>query len=318
MNKSWNKLKLAIEKHRSSNNVFWKVLVFGKDFFLKLHFFISNFSAHYYIISFYHGFKNRKLFKNVKTYCMFIGYPRTSGTLIESLLDAHPNIIIANDLHTLKVIQKGRLRKNQLYYLLLNNSRNFTKNGREETDYSYKVSNQWQGRFKNLEVIGDKKGGGSTKILHKHPELLKKLKDLVGVRIKFIHVIRNPYDTITTSARGGNQLLRKVTNSYLKKKIGMHFFLVKTVDKLKKELDPKDIIDIRHESFIKNPKVELRKLCTFLGVEASNDYLNDCASIVYKTPHKSRYDVRWSPELISLVKKNINKFDFLKGYSYDN
>ncbi|HDY67890.1 MAG TPA: sulfotransferase [Candidatus Scalindua sp.] len=305
MNRSWNKLKLEIEKRRSSNNVFWKVLVFGKDLVWKL------FSP-----TFYYEFKNRKLFQNIKTYCMFICYPRTGSTLMESLLDAHPNIIIAHELNALKYVQKG-FRRNQLYYLLLNNSRNFTKERRGATGYSYEVLNQWQGRFKNLEVIGDKKALLSIKILHSHPELFKKLKDLVRVRIKFIHVIRNPYDTITTSTRAGNQVLKKVTSSDIKKTIDWHFSLVKMVDKLKKELDSKDIIEIRHESFIKNPKLNLKKMCAFLGVEASDDYLNDCASIVYKSPHKSRYDIKWTPELIRLVKKKINKFDFLKGYSYD-
>ncbi len=40
-------------------------------------------------------------------YCMFIGYPRSGHSLIGSLLDAHPNIIISHELNVLKKLYMG-------------------------------------------------------------------------------------------------------------------------------------------------------------------------------------------------------------------
>ena len=36
-------------------------------------------------------------FNKLETFLLFIGYPRSGSTLIGSLLDAHPNVIIANE-----------------------------------------------------------------------------------------------------------------------------------------------------------------------------------------------------------------------------
>src|SRR5215207_7292340 len=95
---------------------------------------------------------------------MFIGYPRSGHSLVGALLDAHPNAIIAHELNALECVEKG-VDKGCIFQLVLENSRKFAKSGRRWEGYSYKVSNQWQGRFERLLVIGDKKGGGSTRIL---------------------------------------------------------------------------------------------------------------------------------------------------------
>ena len=77
-------------------------------------------------------------------------------------------------------------------------------------------------------------------------------------------------------------------------------------------------MELRHETFINSPKTYLIELCHFLGVDAPDDYLNNCASIVFKSPHKSRYEVQWRSELIEIVSKRINEFPFLHGYSYED
>jgi hypothetical protein len=139
----------------------------------------------------------RELFAGVKTYCMFLGYPRSGHSLVGSLLDAHPNVIIAHELDVLKHVQ-ARFSTNQIFYLLLENSRKLAARGRGYSGYSYEVANQWQGRFRELHVIGDKKGGGSSTRLHSNPGLLDSLCKTIGIKTKFVHVIRNPYDCITT------------------------------------------------------------------------------------------------------------------------
>ena len=52
-----------------------------------------------------------------------------------------------------------------------------------------------------LQVIGDKKGGGTTMELTEKPHMfsiLKELNETVGIPLKFIHVIRNPFAVIST------------------------------------------------------------------------------------------------------------------------
>ncbi|MDQ4062826.1 MAG: sulfotransferase, partial [Actinomycetota bacterium] len=94
-----------------------------------------------YPASYYKGRKNRELFESVGTYCMFIGYPRSGHSLVGSLLDAHPQTIIAHELDALKLVEAG-FDKLQLYQLLLDNSRRFARGGREWTGYDYEVPHQ--------------------------------------------------------------------------------------------------------------------------------------------------------------------------------
>lgn len=260
----------------------------------------------------YGSFKNEGLFSGVKTYCMFIGYPRSGHSLIGSLLDAHPKMIIANELGTLKYIA-ARFNRRQIYYLLLENSRRLASGGRRTVDFSYHVPRQWQGRFNQLQVLGDKHGEGSTLRLRARPWLLQRLRKTVGIHVKLIHVIRNPYDSITTVRIKAKRPQRDLSES-----VEYYFSLCETVNKLKGQINSADLFELKHESFVENPKAVLEKLCSFLGVEASQDYLNDCASIVFKSPHKSRYETSWSQDWIERVKCKIENFRFLQGYTYEN
>ena len=180
--------------------------------------------------------------------------------------------------------------------------------------YIYDVPNQWYGRFQKLQVIGDKHGEGATLRLQKRPRLLSHLRKTIDGKIKFIHVVRNPYDNISTICKRAE---KHDLNPDLKKCIEYYFSLCAAVVSIKKHVESTDIFEFRHESFIVEPKDYLKILCQFLEVEPSENYLNDCASIVYKSPHKSRYVIAWDLELINTVKERMEKFPFLNGYSYD-
>jgi hypothetical protein len=256
--------------------------------------------------------KDKKTFQNVDKYCMFIGYPRSGHSLVGSLLDAHPNIIIAHELNALNFVDMG-FNQQQIYYLILKNSRKLATQGRESSGYSYEVHHQWQGKFRDLKVIGDKKGGDSTSKLRYKPELLNVLQNKIDVPAKFIHVIRNPYDNISTMYTRSKKKDKKLADS-----INQYFYLCDTIAQLKQQINQGDMIDIRHEKIISNPKFWLNEICNFLGIDAGDDYLDDCANIIYQSPNKSRHKVQWNDELIETVKNKMNQYDFLSGYSYED
>ena len=266
-----------------------------------------------YVETYLPSLLKEKLFADVATYCMFIGHGRSGSTLIGSLLDAHPNAIIAHELNALKHIQAGFSRR-QLYYLLLRNSELYAANGRKAGGYEYTVENQWQGKFKQLRVIGDKKATSAAKKLCAKPHLLQKLAKVTDEKIRLIHVVRNPYDNIASKSRARKEDL---TDS-----IGPYFDNCRTVMDIRKQIAANHGTDIKmlrikHETFIDDPQGQLGELCRFLEIETSQDYLDDCANIVFKSPQRSRHKVNWSRDLIDLVDKEIDKIPFLQGYSYD-
>jgi len=245
-------------------------------------------------------------FSDLDTFCTFIGYPRSGHSLIGSLLDAHPNAIIADELDALRFLQAG-FSRNQVFYLMLRNSRLAAAGGRERTGYHYQVPGQWQGRFERLRVIGDKKGGVTENRLRHDASLLESLPGRLGIKTKFIHVMRNPYDVICTLYKRQRTPLRPAADVF--------FSLCEAVAQIKSRV-PQDVFDLRHETFIDDPKEGLKNLCTFLGLSGADEYYSACASIVYRSPHESRRDIVWPDDLLAAVAARMKQFDFLEGYSF--
>jgi hypothetical protein len=266
-----------------------------------------------YLRASYKSYPNKDLFEDVQAYCMFVGYPKSGHSLLGSLLDAHPNALIAHELDALRYLKAG-FGRSQLYQLLLENSRKYARAGREWNVYSYQVPNQWQGRFQRLALIGDKKGGVSTVRLDANPGLLHKLRKTVGVPVKFIHVVRNPYDNIVAMYKRPPQHVRDpslgaIVEDYLAR--------CKRNARLKERLGSGAVFDLRHESFVEDPWCSLRELCGFLDLGYDEDYLEACASVVFQSQHKSRYEIEWDAASLAAVRAGIRKFDFLEGYSYE-
>ena len=267
-----------------------------------------------YLPAYYRGLKGAQVFAEVETFCLFIGYSRSGHTLVGSLLDAHPNVIIGHEMGVLKYIRAGFGRA-QICQLLLENSRAFTAAGRTSKGFSYVVPHQPQGTFTRLQVIGDKMGEDATLRLHTWPWLLRRLRETLRMRVKLIHVIRNPYDNISTMSMKTRKLERK---GDLKRCIDFYFSLCESVEEIKAQTNESDFFDLRHEAFLERPRDGLRDLCNFLGVDSSDEYLDACAMVVSGSPHKSRYETQWSEALIALVDSKIKQVPFLYGYSYSD
>lgn len=234
--------------------------------------------------------------------------------MIGSILDAHENMIVGLELNVLRYIKLG-FSRNQILCLILNNSKHHAKKGRSWMGYSYHVKDQWQGKFSRLLVLGDKKGGMTSRILYYYPDLLTKAQKRLGCKIRFIHVIRNPYDIITTRARHGKTKDLELDEKIIDNTIDNFFMDVESVNRLKM-LEQSEIFDLRFENFIMKPEESLKNLCNFLGVKTTGEYLKSCKEIIYETPHKSRFEYDWSPELIRKVNAEIQKYPFLKDYSF--
>lgn len=253
--------------------------------------------------------RNAEFFRDIRTYCIFVGYPRSGHSLIGSLLDAHPNIIIAHEMDALDFLQHG-FSRNQIFHLLLENSNQMAASGRRHSGYSYEVPNQWQGRFAKLEVLGDKRGARSALAFYQDPGLLDLLKRKIDKDLKFVHVIRNPYDVLAT-------MTRRSSSKTLDTNIDIFFTLCSGIIKLKNQLSPAQMFDLRLEFFVDDPKLHLRRLCSFMGVDADSRYLEDCAGIVFKSPKRSRFDIRWSRQSIQYVREQIESVRFLSGYTFE-
>ena len=239
---------------------------------------------------------------------MFIGQARSGSTLVGALLTAHPEVAIAHELDALKYVQRG-ISRNQLFALLLRHDRMFIEHGAHAQEFHYLVPNQWQGRFQKLKVIGDKRAAKTSMRLRESPELLGRLRDLVQLPLRMVHLVRNPFDNITTMSRRSGQSLPQTIDRYFVQTDG-NARLVQTCDR-------SELITMRHEDLIARPKENLKRLVEFIGLRADEQYLNDCAGILYEAPSKTRQKVAWTEELIDQVQSRIAKYPFLQGYTFE-
>jgi len=263
------------------------------------------------------SFFNRKKYKNISYFCFFIGYPRSGHTLIASLLDAHPNIVFGIELDAIQYYKLG-FNRDQIIYSLIKKSKDFTEKDKNMwTNYSYRIKDTHQGTYEKLKIIGDKYAGQGTLWLKENIYIFDDFSNKIKIPIKLIHVIRNPFDTITTMVKRQYEE-GKITDLYnfeLLRIIYNYFDRVRIIDKLKKT-KAYDIFDLYHEDFIKNPYQGTNDLINFLGETASHEYLVKCSGIVHDQPHRSRFEINWPQELIEFVEKFIKDYDFLKNYSY--
>ena len=253
------------------------------------------------------GLSDRTAFADVRTFCLFVGYPRSGHSMVGSLLNAHPDVVISHELDALRYVD-CRFRRDQLFHLILERDRAFAAAGRSvKRGFDYNVPDEWQGRYRKLLVIGDKRGNSSIRRLDKRPQVLDRLRNTVGVDVRIIHVVRNPFDNITTMASRAGCGLDKAIDRY--------FRSCEAIERME-AIAPGEVFDTSHEALIADPAGCLAELCAFLGVEASSDYLEHCASVVYHNPSRTRSTGEWTPERIKLVERRIAQLPFLDGYSY--
>jgi hypothetical protein len=260
-----------------------------------------------YLRSLVGGMRNRKLYAGVPKYCMFIGHPRSGHSLVGSLLDAHPEMVIAHELDVIRYVRLN-FSKNQLFDLIIRHDKEFTSSGRQWTGYNYTVPGQWQGKFRSLEVIGDKKGGDSTLQLRQNPGLLDKLEAKLNMPMLGIHVQRNPFDNIATISIKDNKTLDRAIDFY--------FELQETNGKLEEWFGDR-ILVFRHEALIESPKEHLSMLATHLGVAEDQSWIDACADVLFDSPNKSRHKVEWPTEAIDKVHSRIADHAELAGYSFE-
>lgn len=264
--------------------------------------------------------RDASLFDDVESYCFFIGYPRSGHSLIGSLIDAHPQAVIAQEEAAFRYID-ARFDRRRFFYQLEANAWRSAAEGRQLRDYRYAVPGQWQGRHDTIRMIGDKQAAGATIRLGLKPHLLDRLRRTVGVPLRVIHVVRNPFDTITTMAtRAADRVARKTggprPDPDLGEAAGRFNALSRTVVRLQERLGDA-VYELRHERFVADPAGRLRGLCAWLDLPVPDEYLAACASIVWDNPQRTRDREPWPDELRSSVDALIADSPHLSGYAFE-
>ena len=281
---------------------------------------------------------------SVRKFVFFVGYARSGHSIIGSLLDAHPNVIIAHEYALFeKWINDPQKHSNRrwLYTRLYNNSKCSYQQGHRKSKenrkgYSLHIASYWQGRYnQTIEVIGDKAGGMTTKTYAKavrrsNGQFVRAYNNLlttVNVPVITIHAVRNPFDNIATMLlyNTGNRA-RKLNTSLedpyddatlLEKQIRAYFSQVESVTRMVEELQL-NVTEIHSADLIGNPKGTMSRLCATLEIECTEKYLGVCSEKIFDSPSVTRHLVKWPPVLKRTVEQKIQNYEFLHRYTFDD
>lgn len=280
--------------------------------------------------------QNYSRFRGVDAFVQFIGFPRSGHSLIGSILDAHPQAIISHELDAMGLIKKG-FSEEVIYGLIRRNSAEFSRNGRYWNGFSYAVPGQPNGKANELTIIGDKKGDWAVRWCKKEPRLIKKVYGRIRAGCKWILVTRNPLDNIATMSLRKNKTYDKLRIASsdpdeFKTSLRAHQEqeeispvarddmiddyegLCESINEMKTTIPDGDQLYLQYERFCNDPKEEIRRLCHFLGVPATEDYVSSCASIVKSSSHKSRNKVKWTEGQLERVERLSRHYPFLQNY----
>jgi hypothetical protein len=251
-------------------------------------------------------------FDGVQTCCLFLGHVKSGGSLIGSMLDAHPDTVLADEMDVVAQVDAG-LDREQIFTLLLRGARRQAREGRVTarrlTPYSLAVPGQWQGEYERLRVVGDSRAGPTTRALGDELPRLAQLQAVMGeTRLAFVHVVRNPYESISAMVRRSG---RTVENA-----IADHRDQCRRLVALRDRIPAQNLLMVRYEAFVADPRGHLHELLAFLGLEPSESYLEACTSLVRAEPVRERDRVRWSAHELAEVRGVIEQFDFLTGYEF--
>ena len=282
----------------------------------------------------------KPIINGIKTFVFFLGHARSGHSIVGSLLDGHPHIVIAHEFNIFTKLSKGFLAptKPEIFSALWKNAKRSVISGKraESTNkkgYTLLVDGLYQGTYvDHVDVIGDKKAASTTEMLVNQPgnwsNVLTTLSSFVDA-LKVIHMIRNPYDNIATTvlytsslrydfknAKGSNQTYQFDPDT-IKQEIKRYFTYHQAIIDAKKTYNL-NMVTIHGKDLISDPRGTLLKLCNHLGVNCSNNYLEICSNKIFKTESRTRRLIKWTDEQLRMIQENIEKYSILKDYNFDS
>jgi len=281
--------------------------------------------------------------ENVKTFVFFIGNPRSGSSIIGSMLDSHPHMIISYQSHILQeILRKPEASTKSFIFNKIWKTSCFMTRGRRaayknsKKNYTLFFDELYQGKYNShVDVIGDKEAGKISGIFMHGPEkfqtMLTKLRGTVNIPIKVIHPIRNPFDNIATML-----LYEFYENSAIettKTKLGNNTIAIdpKTIDSNIKdyflhyqasEEAPKmfnlSTIQIHNQDLVTYPRRTIISLCEFLEIPCSDGYIETCSNKMFNEVSRTRYRIQWNDYQIAKITENIQKFQSLSRYDFNS
>ena len=241
----------------------------------------------------------------------FIGHGRSGHTIISAILDSHPNVRIAEEQKYInKWSQQGWTRDRIISHLLQ------AGQGKERKLKALPGSGPWvEGKHERL-AVGDKWGYDAVGLVRKGKasvEVLDEFASYMGMKLKVIHTIRNPYDNVCAWLDSPKYIRQWGTGDYMYRMAVRQY--VRFYDHAFKLLNRYDHFDLYNDEIIAQPRETITKLCEYLELPIVEPWLTNAASSLYKKPNVRSANREWPAEWLEAIDQRIiSKYDFFERF----
>lgn len=196
------------------------------------------------------------------------GHPRSGTTLLEQILDSHPDIVSAEETDIFNIFSYQYLSRHDT-----------TKREILETLKSCSISDVETARSRYFSTM-DKclsQPIGPRLLIDKNPSLTPLIPAMVRIlpETKFLIMIRDPRDVILSCFMQSFYPLNKITGNFitLEETVAEYVGLMSTWIEVSKNLEGQ-YLEIRYENLTENLEGEARKVLEFLGVSWNDSVLD--------------------------------------------
>lgn len=245
------------------------------------------------------------MFQNLESFLLVVGNPRSGSTVLGAVLDAHPAMIVANETRASSTLWRD-LDRGAILDGIRENAACAAANGRLSEGYRYQIGPGPDAKGQ-VRVVGDKIWSPATLLLHGDHGLIPSLEDRIGVPVRIINAIRNPFDTIATMHRRSGASLADRTRWY--------FMHCDAAAAIAARLPGDRFIESHHDDLLATPAAEIERLCTFLGLPLDHEHLAAAMGVLFARPRRTGAAVSWSNAEEAAVRSGIARFPSLSRYA---
>ncbi len=237
--------------------------------------------------------------------CVFlIGHTKSGGSLLGACLDAHPDVVIADEMGIPQHVASGFSRDEIVGLAVRNSRREALKDrvtARRIEAYSLAIPGGHQGAFRRLQVVGDTNAGPTTRVLGADPTILDRLTgEFEPIQIRVVHIARDPRGPVAAMhARSG----RSVDDG-----IADYADQCRRLELLRSAIPEHRLMTVRYEDLVAAPREVLQAVADFVGVDSPNRWLDGCDALIEPT---STAEPNWTVDQLAAMDRLVASHPWL-------
>jgi hypothetical protein len=245
------------------------------------------------------------LLPELQSFVLIVGNARSGSTLLGAALDGHPKAIVANEMGDSMTLWRNLTRDEVLTRVVGHAGFNASKD-RASAGYHYQIGPP-PGDKRGVLVAGDKTWNPTLLLLHGNPILRSSLEERLGLPVRLVYAIRNPFDVIATMHRRSGLSVRD--------RIRWYFMHCEAAEALRERLPAETFCESHHADLLGDPAGELHRLGDFLGLPRDDAHVAAVKALLFDRPRRTSEALAWSAADVTEILERMAGFACLARYA---